>query len=317
MPELPEVHTTATILHKLVTGLKIKSVWTDYGGPYHIGKDNIKDEKFFKKFSKEIKGAKIKSVGRRGKNVLINTEKGKKKYTILIHMKMTGHVLYGTYKKVKVKSEKVEKKLKFKWKAIKPEALKDPFNQFIHFVISLSNDKHIALSDMRKFAKVTFFETEKQENSPHLLGIGPEPISPSFSFEIFKERIMRRPKGRIKQVLMDPLIVAGIGNIYSDEILWASSIHPEEKPKNISSEHMGQMYENTKFLLKKGINFGGDSMSDYRNPYGLPGEFQLHHQAYRNTGKTCFKKGCKGTIVRKVVGGRSAHFCDTHQRLRK
>ena len=68
-----------------------------------------------------------------------------------------------------------------------------------------------------------------------------------------------------------------------------------------------------KELLKMGINFGGDSMSDYRNIYGLPGKFQMHHMAYRRTGQKCLKKGCTGIIVREMINNRSAHFCPKHQ----
>ncbi|MEI6478978.1 MAG: DNA-formamidopyrimidine glycosylase family protein, partial [bacterium] len=94
MPELPEVETTASILNKLVSNKKILDVWTDYKSDYHAGKENIKDPNFFKKFQKDILNKKILRVWRRAKNVLIDIE-GEK--TILIHMKMTGHLLYSRY----------------------------------------------------------------------------------------------------------------------------------------------------------------------------------------------------------------------------
>ena len=128
---------------------------------------------------------------------------------------------------------------------------------------------------------------------------------------------MKRAKGKIKQVLMDPYIIAGIGNIYSDEILWRASIHPLSLVGKIPDKNMKEMFKATKVLLKKGIDFGGDSMSDYRNIDGEHGKFQDHHRAYRRKGKPCGKKGCKGTITRLVVGARSAHFCPVHQKLYK
>jgi formamidopyrimidine-DNA glycosylase len=75
-----------------------------------------------------------------------------------------------------------------------------------------------------------------------------------------------------------------------------------------------QIHKWIKVTLAKGIDFGGDSMSDYRNPMGEKGSFQHEHNAYRKTGKPCARRGCKGTIKRKVVGQRSAHFCDVHQK---
>ena len=131
MPELPEVHTTATMLQKLVRGLQVVSVWTDYESAYHAGKDNIKDPKFFAKFSRKISGARFSKIHRRGKNVLLKLDNGQ---TIIIHMKMTGHLLYGAYKKVK--SLKFKVKSQESWATEEQGVLQDFRNQFIHFVIS-------------------------------------------------------------------------------------------------------------------------------------------------------------------------------------
>ena len=119
----------------------------------------------------------------------------------------------------------------------------------------------------------------------------------------------------IKSALMDQELISGIGNIYSDEILWRAGVHPESHFKAIPEKHIKLMFEAMKATLKKGIDFGGDSMSDYKNIHGQSGEFQNHHQAYRRTNKACLKRGCHGTIERLVVGTRSAHFCNRHQKL--
>ena len=116
---------------------------------------------------------------------------------------------------------------------------------------------------------------------------------------------------------MDQGIVSGIGNIYSDEILWASSVHPEEKVTDIKKEDLKKIYKNIKSILLKSIKLGGDSMSDYRNPYGEKGKFQNFHKVYKRKGESCLFKGCIGVIERKMVGGRSAHFCNCHQKLSK
>ncbi len=119
---------------------------------------------------------------------------------------------------------------------------------------------------------------------------------------------------KIKTALMDQALVVGIGNIYSDELLWMSKLRPERRVESLSDTELKLMTKSAKEVLSKGIDFGGDSMSDYRNPHGVPGEFQLHHNAYRRTGKPCNRKGCDGVIQRKVINGRSAHFCDTCQK---
>lgn len=302
MPELPEVHTTAIGLQSVLPNLYIKDVWSDYDSAFHKGKNNIKDKDFFKIFRTKCIDKKILSVNRRGKNVLIHLSSG---LTILVHMKMTGHLLYGAY-------EKIGKT----WSAKHAGPLRDdPFNVHLHFVITLSNGKHLALSDTRKFAKITLLETRKLAESHDLRDIGPEPTEKSFSFEKFKKCLLRKQNGKIKTVLMDQSIVAGIGNIYSDEILWKSGVHPESKPLQIPNVLLKKMYDATKILIAKGIDFGGDSMSDYRNVHGEKGEFQLKHKVYQRKGEGCLKHRCGGVISRKMIGGRSAHFCNTHQKL--
>ena len=306
MPELPEVQTTVNGINERAKGLVIKDVWNDYKSLHHAGKDNIKDPNFYISFRKAVIGAKIVEAARRAKNVLIHLSNG---YTVIIHMKMTGHVLYGAYTKT---TEDGKEKLV----ALDKGPLRDdPFNRHIRFAFLLSDGKHLALSDMRRFAKVTMTKTAKLEKSPHLNASGPEPLEKSFTVRAFKTRLLLRPNGPIKTVLMDHTILAGIGNIYSDEILWKTGLHPLVKVRDVDEKHFPVMWKVMKEILAKGIDFGGDSMSDYRNISGEAGEFQNRHNAYRKTGSRCSKKGCEGTIVKLKVGGRSAHFCDTHQKL--
>ncbi len=312
MPELPEVQTTVNGLNTNIRGLSILDVWTDYNSKFHKGKDSIKDPAYFKYFRGEVVGAKISRVDRLAKNVLIHIEKNPgeriKKSVILVHMKMTGHLLVGRF----IHDRKTDK-----WTPAPNEraSLRDPYNRFIHFVIALSNKKHVALSDARKFAKVTLISEEDSGRTVHLAGIGPDPLDKKFTYRLFKERLDRRPVGRIKNVLMDQMIIAGVGNIYSDEALWRANLHPEERVKNIPDSYLRKLYPALLAVLARGIDFGGDSMSDYRNVHGERGKFQEHHKVYQKKGEKCDKPGCRGTIIRKVVGGRSAHFCDAHQRL--
>ncbi len=303
MPELPEVQTTVTGLKQTVIGLSILDVWSNYNSKYFKGSKTIKDPSYFAIFKKTIIGRKIIAVERRAKNILIRLDNN---HTILIHMKMTGHILYGKYK-----FDASNKK--DPWRAIEPESLKDPFNHHIRFMISFSNGKFLALSDVRKFAKVTVQESSTLHNSHHLHNLGPEPLEKEFTFKKFNERINLKSNGKIKQVLMDQSIIAGIGNIYADESLWRTDIHPAKIVKNISPKQRKDLYDAILKNLARGINFGGDSMSDYRNVHGEKGKFQEQHNAYRKTGTKCQKKGCKGSIVKIVLGTRSTHFCNVHQ----
>lgn len=306
MPELPEVHTTVEGLKRKVVGLNITDVWTSYRSTYAPYKNQIKNPGYFRKFQKDVIGNKITGAERRHKNILIHLSNGK---TILIHMKMTGHLMYGQYQKTGLGNGTWENE---EWE---PKAdighLRDPFNKHIRLVFSLSDDKNLVLSDVRKFAKVHLLNTKELGEE---LGIfGPEPLERSFTFKVFKERVLQKKTAPIKSVLMDSSVIAGIGNIYSDEILFEAGVHPESKPFKISEEKLRDIYKNIKPLLRKGIKFGGDSTSDYRDITGAPGRFQGKHKVYRRKGEKCLKKD-GGTIERKVVRGRSAHFCPKHQR---
>jgi len=301
MPELPEVETTTRGLQSKIVGLTIVDVWTDLNTTDKRKNDAIATPKYFKVFRKEVLRKKVLSVERRAKNILVNLSSGK---TILIHMKMTGHLLYGKYEYIKNIN---------KWTPLEKKGpLADPFNRFVHVVFTFSNKNQLAFSDARKFGKITLLDTKVAHDTKHLFGLGPEPLEKEFTLSKFIERLKKKPTGKIKTVLMDQSVVAGIGNIYSDEILWRAGVHPERKVLKITEPEFKLIFRAMKETLKKGIDFGGDSMSDYRNIDGLPGKFQTKHEVYRRKGLNCRK--CGGTILRKVINGRSAHFCPKHQK---
>lgn len=301
MPELPEVFTTASQLNRAVSGRTIASLWNAYNSPFHVGKPNIKNPLYFLTFKEEVEGREIVSVGNRGKNVLIHLSGGS---TILVHMKMTGHLLHGRY----VYGSGA-------WRPQDDGPLADPMNGWVRLVLALDDGTHIALSDKRRFAKVTLIATRSLDASPDLVSLGPDPLAEDFALEHFTERLMRHPTGKIKHVLMDQEIIAGIGNIYSDEMLWRANIHPLSTVAAIPEPTLADLYTAMRATLSRGIELRGDSMSDYRNVNGEKGGFQETHRAYRLKGERCSKPECPGTIERTVVGARNAHFCGNHQTL--
>lgn len=299
MPELPEVTTIVSGLNKKAKGLTIKDAWTDW--PKTIKSHSFTD------FKKEIVGKKILNSERIGKNVLMHLSGNK---TILFHMKMTGHLLYGKWKLREDAGKKI-------WKPEKEGTpLSDPYNRFIHIIFYLGNGYELAFSDVRKFGKVVLLEGGKEFESKDLKHLGPDPMKEGFGFTDFKKALGKKKDGAIKQILMAQEIISGIGNIYSDEILWKAEIHPKERLKNLSDLDLKNIFKATKEILRRSIKMGGDSMSDFRNIEGKRGKYQNCHLVYRQTGKTCKKRGCKGIILRTKVGGRSAHFCETHQAMR-
>lgn len=319
MPELPEVQTVVDGMNKKIKGKKIQLTWTDYDSKFYYGKNSIKDPKYFKNFSKNIIGAKIKKIERRAKNIKIYLDNDK---IILVHLKMTGHFLFGNYKfdkqnnifipkgnSIERSDLKKDKTGKLK-NEIEKNPLRDPFNKFIHFAIIFSDGNVLALSDMRKFASVSIIN--KNDILEHFSDIGPEPfdIKPTMFSKMAKEK-----RGRIKTVLMNPEFIAGIGNIYSDEILWKIGIHPDSEISKVPSFKLKELIKYTKKILKKSISVGGDSMSDFRNIDGRKGKFQNSHNAYRLENTDCKMINCGGIIKKKMVGGRVSRFCPKHQKL--
>ena len=283
MPELPEVETIVNDLKKVLPGLKIRDVWSDVFNA--------------RKIKKETAGKKILKVERRGKNILIHLSGGK---TILVHQKMTGHLLYGIWN--------LESGI---WKSILPGPLRDPENRFIHLLFFLSNNRQLALCDMRKFAKVAVLPTEKILEE--FKNLGPDPFDKGLTFVEFK-KIISKKSGKIKIVLMDQSLIAGIGNIYADEILWAAGVHPLKPANKLEENELKKIYGVIKPILKKAVKARGSSYIDYRDAFGREGHYQKMHYAYQQTGMKCKKRD--GGVIKKIrIGGRSAHFCPVHQKL--
>ncbi len=305
MPELPEVHTTVTGLHRVLLDLSITEVWSDMWSDAKICKNTIKDRNYFAYFKKYAIDQKVLGVRRRAKHILIDLENG---FTMIIHMKMTGHLMYGKYEQNKKYNGR-----EWPWIPTEKETpLLDPYNRHIHIVFTLSNEHHLAFCDSRKFGTIVIEKTDTL-HTERLSHLGPEPLETSFTLSQFKERLMKSPKRAIKTILMDQKIIAGIGNIYSDEMLHLAHILPTRTTKSLSAKEYTLLFNSMKEVLTKGIDFGGDSTSDYRNIEGKRGEFHQKHLVYLRTKEKCLRNNCKGIILKKTIGGRSAHFCTVCQ----
>jgi formamidopyrimidine-DNA glycosylase len=306
MPELPEVQTTVKGLEKVLPGLTFDDVWSDMWSTSHLAKNTIKDKGYFPYFTKYALHSKVISVRRRSKYILIDLENG---FTVIIHMKMTGHLMYGKYMQNKDYNGK-------EWSWIPDnsnKALLDPYNRHIHVVFSLSNEKHLVFCDSRKFGTIVVEKTATifTERLSHL---GPEPLEKSFNTKLFEQRLLKSPTRAIKTVLMDQSIISGIGNIYSDEMLHSSHIQPQRTSKSLTNKEISLLFTSMQNVLRKGLDFGGDSMSDYRNVEGERGEFQEKHLVYLRTKLPCKTKECRGIIVKEKINGRSAHYCPVCQK---
>ena len=238
-------------------------------------------EKIFKPnflaFKKGVVGQTVEAISRRGKNIILKLDSGS---YFLVHQKLTGSLLYETEIK----------------------------NPYIHLILDLDKGK-LALSDLRKFAKVAFIPD--LENYPDYQKLGPEPLSRGFTLEKFQE-ILEKARGGIKKVLMDQGKIAGIGNIYADEILFEAKISPLREAPKIKPAEIKILYQAVKKILEKAIKSKGTSVSDYRRPSGEKGNFAKFLKVYRRTGEPCPRCGTK--IQRLKFGGRSSHFCPRCQK---
>ena len=298
MPELPEVETIVRELRKKIIGLRITDFWSDRDKP-------VKQAGGIAKFRKEIKGKKIVSINRRAKFIVIDIAGDK---SIFIHQKISGHLMYGKW--IKNVKRKTKNERWQSWVSVIPGPLKeDRENQYIRYVWNLSNCYQAAMSDLRRFSRVILVKNKDVSSLKEIRDLGPEPLD--IKFEDFRE-LFKNKRGNLKPVLMDPFFIVGIGNIYSDEILWDSGYHPLSRVENLKEEDLKKIYGSMTKILKKGIQYRGDSMDDYRLPSGEKGGYQNIQKAYQKNGEKC-KRGDGAIIQRLKVGGRSAHFCPKHQ----
>jgi len=282
MPELPEVTTMVNGLKKRVLGRVIIDVWTD-------AEKLIKNLEF-EKFKKQIKGKKIIDIFRKGKVICFQLSDNK---ILFVHPKMSGHFLAGKWDKVgdawQSKNHKIDK--------------------YVHLMFWLDNSLMLAFSDLRKFVRIELWNKQKLSQAKIIQELGPDALG--ITLTQF-EQILQKSRRRIKQILMDQKLIAGIGNIYADEILFQSRIYPFKAAGRLTKQEINKIYQAIKPILKKAIKLGGSSVSDFYNSEGNKGNFQNEFKVYRRNGKKCFN--CLTIIKREKLANRSTHFCPKCQK---
>lgn len=297
MPELPEVETIATDLNKNIKGKKIARVWYDWPKMIHLVSAPVRRNlahhpKSKKDFERDLIGRKITSVTRRQKNVMINLSEDK---ILAVHPKMTGHFLFGKW--VLDGSRPVP---------MSAGAIQEKVNSYIHFLIWFSDGSMLGFSDARKFGRILFGSRDGVMNSKELSELGPEPLSTDFTLALFCE-LVRGSRGKAKQFLLNQSKIAGIGNIYADETLWASRVHPQRRMETLRPGEVRTIYKNIRKILTSAVKLRGTSMSDYRDASGQSGGYMAQIKVYGKEGEPCPR--CGTNIKRIVIGARSAHFC--------
>ena len=293
MPELPEVELIVRDLRPSIVGRKILGVHTDWPKYFRLPRSTAA-------FKASAVGKAITAVDRRGKNVLIHLTDD---YLLLIHQKISGRLLVGNWERVPAARGTGPRSSP--WQPISSgPGSGAPRGRFIHLLFDLDDGRQLGLSDLRKFAKVLCAREAVILDLPEIRKLGPEPLDPRFTFLRF-ERLFTGRKGRIKQMLMNPEFITGIGNIYSDEILYTAGIHPLSLLAHLRQPQLRALYDAMKRVLRKALRMGGTGIGG--SHAGETG-YDKVRMVYQRT--TC-PRGHK--IERMKVGGRSAHFCPEEQ----
>lgn len=275
MPELPEVETIKRTLATKIRGKKITGV--------EVLLPKLIEPLSVEEFKEALKGNYIQSLGRRGKYLLVQLYYLN---TLIISLRMTGRLIFF------------------------PPGKKVEVDKHTHMVLEFNDGSHLRFSDTRKFGRVHCVLTEKVEKESEISKLGPEPLGMEFSEpKLWKMLLSKRKK--IKQLLMDQTFIAGIGNIYADEILFRARIHPETIPSTLVSEQVHDLYLAIISVLSEAIVQKGTTFRDYVDGEGNTGNYQSFLQVYGRKGKKCCQ--CGHPIESIKLGGRTSHFCPVCQ----
>lgn len=307
MPELPEVQTVVSELNNKLRGRKIKRVVVNLGKIISVGPQtvsNIRDvsQKTVNKFVRLLQGRKFLSVRRRGKMLIFDVDGP---LVMLAHLKMTGQFIFED----KAQAKKTGSQYRILNKLTAP-LVKLP-TKHTHVVFYFTDGSTLFYNDLRQFGYLRVVKDADIENVKEFKEYGPEPLIKSFTFAIFQQALQNRKKIPIKLALMDTKVVVGIGNIYSDEILYHARVRPDRKVATLTLSELRAVYKQIKPVLQAGIKYKGSSVGDFIRTDGKWGSMGKHHFVYGRKKQPCL--GC-GTIIQSMkLGGRTASFCPKEQ----
>jgi formamidopyrimidine-DNA glycosylase len=275
MPELPEVETIRRGLSKFIIKDKIKNT-------------EILCEKSFQGTPQK---ATIKNIRRFGKALIIDLDNQK---SLMIHLRMTGQLIY-------------DEKGKERYAAGHPSenfVAELPNNQ-TRVIFELENGT-LYFNDQRKFGFIKTLETKDVESDPFIKKLAKEPWQ--MPADEFYEKLKKHKNSPIKAVLLDQTVICGLGNIYADETLFMSKIHPATKAGLVTKNQAKEIIKNAKLVMEKSIASGGSTLRDYKKADGERGDYlDKFAQVFNRQGQPCPK--CK-TIIKKIkVAGRGTHIC--------
>lgn len=277
MPELPEVETVSRTLQALITGKTIEYVDVRLARIIQRPADPAL-------FSAMLEGHTFRHMTRRGKFLRLELDG----LVLISHLRMEGK--YGVFRS------------------------DEPVERHTHVIFHFTDGMELRYKDVRQFGTMHLFLPGEEWVNPPLNKLGLEPLEDSFTLQALRSALDRKG-GKIKALLLNQEYVAGIGNIYADEALYAARIHPERSADSLSAQEWRRLHIAIIEILSQAVLMGGSSVKSYVNGQGEMGMFQQQLQAYGKQNEPC--PNCGGVIHRIVVGGRGTHFCPHCQRMKK
>jgi len=273
MPELPEVETIRQTLKQLIINQTIDDV--------NVYWDNIiKRPSNVQTFIDRLKNQTIIDINRKGKFLLFELND----YTLVSHLRMEGkYQLHDA---------------------------NDPIIKHTHVIFHFTSGKELRYNDVRKFGTMHVFKKGSALNHKPLNILGPDPFEERYTFDYVYERL-KRAKRNIKAALLDQSLIAGLGNIYVDEVLFNAKIHPEKRANELTKKQIKLIKQISYEVLKQAVKQGGTTIRSYVDGQGEIGMFQQQLFVYGREGEPCMV--CEAEIIKLRVAGRGTHICPACQ----
>ncbi len=272
MPELPEVETHVRDLQRVV-GKKFTTFWSNTPKALRPSLPT---------FKKKLVGKKILAIRRRAKYIVFDLSGG---LTLVVHFRMTGHFLI--------------------------RRTTAPMEKCVRHRFVLGRGLELRFDDIRKFGTLTLCDARTHEKVCGFVKLGPEPLEPAFTFEVFQNRLTKK-KGQLKAVLLDQSIIAGIGNIYADEICFTAGLHPASRIEKLNTAQLRTVHKAIIRELEKGVKNRGTTVGEFVDSDGQVGSNQHTLRAYKRHGLPCTK--CGLAMKKMKISQRTTTYCVKCQR---
>lgn len=272
MPELPEVETIRRQLLARIKGKKIKLVEVKLARMVNVP---------IAEFEKTVTGSSVKDLRRRAKILIFDLSGG---WSILVHLKMTGQLIYDG-----------------------KEGIGRP-----HIIYTFADGHELKYYDFRLFGYAKLVKTDEVEKLLAKENFGPEILDGNFSLKVFKNLLAKKPRAKIKPLLMDQKFIAGVGNIYAQEACFCARILPTRIVSTLTEKEIKNLYHCLQKILAAALARGGSSINAYVNALGEKGGYVPFLKVYGREGEPCV--GCKGKVKTIKLAGRGTSFCPGCQR---